>query len=149
MEFGCFSWVVTSPRTIHVPSLVVTFANSPFRSEPLGRGSRRAPGKMEAGQMRLDFATLELFYVLQRRNVQQKPARRNIEQHITHLVIKFSRFLVFCFSNQSCLCSSQGRVKLDDGVRILTATGSHILKHLLKFYKDMIGEQTSDVIQGQ
>ena len=119
MEFGCFSWVVTSARTIHVPSLVVTFANSPFRSEPLGRGSRRAPGKMEAGQMRL------------------------------HLVMKFSRFLVFCFSNQSCLCSSQGRVKLDDGVRILTVTGSHILKHLLKFYKDMIGEQTSDVIQGQ
>lgn len=78
MEFGCFSWVVTSPRTLQVPSLVVTFANSPFRSEPLGRGSRRAPGKMEAGQMRLDFATLDLFYVLQRRNVQQKPARRNI-----------------------------------------------------------------------
>lgn len=36
-----------------------------------------------------------------------------------------------------------------EGVRILTGTGSHMLKHLLKFYKDMIGEPTNDVIRGQ
>ena len=57
-----------------------------------------------------------------------------------HQVMKFSSFLVFCFINQSCLSSSQGRVKSDyDGVRILTGTGSHNKPHLKGF---------SEILQG-